>query len=283
MKRWTHYLAAAGTSIVAVTFPAMALADTPGLSINTGSGWTQTSTSPLFNISQILPGWTDSRTFLLRNDSSTSGPLYVNAADIVEDENGCVPSEALVDTTCAPADGELGHALRFSIYVDPENDGTFESTPRWMGSVYDILSPTLLVSDLPAGKTWGIRIDGSLPLSTSNVTQSDEMGFDFALTTTGIGTPGTPGTPGTTGQTSGSVPTTGPGSVSAPQGPGSVVVEGIKHTRHQDHSVLRDIAELPFTGDDTQRMAASAFWLLIAGMTLTVVAKTRRRRATSEH
>jgi len=254
-----------------------AFADTPNLSINTGSGWTQTSATPLFNDSQIVPGWTGSQSFLVRNDSSTSGPLYINAEHIVEDENGCTPPEALVDNTCGPNDGELGHALQFSFYVDPENDGSFEATPRWTGTVYDILSPTLLASTMPASSTWGVRVDGTLPLSTGNQTQSDQMGFDFALTLTGIRAPSTPGA------STGPRVSTGPGTPATPQGPGSVEVRGIKVTRHVQTGVLHDItSQLPFTGTPAERLVEAALWLLIAGAAFTLLARARPRRTAVE-
>src|SRR4051794_2972490 len=134
--------AAAGLVVLPAT---NASAATEFISINTGSGWTHDSVTPLFTVDKLAPG--DSRTASLqvRNDSSDSAALSLSSADLVEFENGCMHSEAVIDTTCGATQGELGHQLVFGVYLDPENDGSYEATPAWTGTLYDLASPATLL------------------------------------------------------------------------------------------------------------------------------------------
>jgi hypothetical protein len=242
---------------VAVALPgAIANADTSDISINTGSGWVHDSTTPLFDVSRLAPGLGQTATLLVRNDTTSAGALALSATDITEYENGCMHSEAVVDTTCGPLEGELGHELLFSVYLDPENDGTFEPTPRWSGTLYDLATPPSLVTGLPGGRVAGLRVDMTLPSSSGNETQTDNVDFAFRLTLAGAGLPASTGTSA-----------------------GSVDVKGIKVTRDPQTGVLHDItSQLPFTGTPADRLVAAALWMLVAGAALTLLGATRRRR-----
>jgi hypothetical protein len=290
----THQLASTGLRLVAITllgsviglaFPSPAHADTTTISINTGSGWVHDSSTPLFDVTRLAPGFTQTQTLMVRNDAADLGDLALSASDIVENENGCMHSEALVDSTCGATQGELGHELVFNVFLDPENDGSYQATPAWTGTLYDLAAPVSLLTGLPGGGIAGLRVVMTLPASSGNETQTDDVDFSFRLSLTGAGVPGSPeGPPGSSsgpGDTSGSGPSTGPGTVTTPQGPGSVEVKGVKHVRHQHHSVLADIAsQLPFTGSPIERMVAGGMWLLIAGAALSMLATIRRRRRT---
>jgi hypothetical protein len=266
-------LAGLAAAFVAVVPATAAQAVTQDLSINLGSGWVHDSSTPLFAVAGFAPGFSQTRTLLVRNDTTDLGELALSADDIVEFENGCVHSEAFVDATCGATDGELGKELLFSVYVDPENDGTFQPAPTWAGTLYDLASPASLLASIPGGGIVGLKVDMTLPSSSGNETQTDDVDFSFRLTLTGAGSPGSPGT------TSGSGPSAGSGSDSTPQGPGSVEVKGVKVTRHQHSNVLHDITgQLPFTGTPTERLVAGALWLLVAGTALSLLAATRRRR-----
>jgi hypothetical protein len=271
--------------VLAIATPRVADAGADYVDINTGSGWTHNSGRPLFAASNFAPGFSQTQTLLVRNDTTDLGNLTLSVDGIVENENGCMHSEAVVDTTCGATEGELGHELQFSVFADPENDGTFEARPRWTGTLYDLATPTSLLTGLPGGGIAGLKIVMTLPFASGNETQTDDVDFSFRLTLAGagdLGTPGqqgTPGAPGNPGQTSGPGPSAGSGPVTTPQGPGSVEVKGIKVTRHQHSNVLHDItSKLPFTGSETERMVAGALWLLAAGTALSLLAATRRRR-----
>ena len=268
--RLAHSLAALAVAASGVASTA-AFADGPALLINTGSGWVQTSAAPLFSVGQIVPGWAQTSTFEIRSTASSAGALYLAANDITEYENGCTPPEALVDTTCGPTQGELGHDLRFSVFLDPQNDGTFQAVPAWNGSLYDITTPILLSGDMPAGGTWGVRVDASLPITTGNETQSDRVDFDFALTLSGEGAGSS------NGGSAGSSPSTGP-ETQAPTGPGSVEVKGIKVTKPQHGLLPAMTGELPFTGASADGLLTTALWLAAAGSVICVVTRARRRR-----
>jgi hypothetical protein len=274
MSRWSRAAAvftAAGLS--AVILPMDAHADTSSISVNTGSGWVHDSTTPLFDISKIAPGSSRSATLQVRNDSSDPAQLSLSATGIVEDENGCMHSEAFVDSTCGAFEGELGHELVFSVYLDPENDGTYQVTPAWTGTLYDLASPTALLAALPGGSVAGMRVDMTLPSSSGNETQTDQVGFALRLTLAGAGSPNAPGSTSGLGSSAGSEPAT------TPNGPDSVEVKGISVTRQLHHGVLHDITnQLPFTGTPAERLVAGALWLIIAGTALSLLATTRRRR-----
>lgn len=278
MKRSYRLAGVAAICAATAILPAgTAAASTQDISVNTGSGWVHDSATPLFDVSRMAPGFDQSATMLVRNDATDAGDLSLSSTDIVEYENGCMHSEAVVDTTCGALQGELGHELVFSVYADPDNDGTFETTPRWTGTLYDLAKPVDLLNDLAGGGIAGLRVEMTLPHSSGNETQTDQVGFSLRLTLTGAG--GEDSSPGS----SGSGPSTGPGSISTPQGPGSVEVKGIKVVRHPHTGLLHDItSELPFTGTDSERLVAGALWLLIAGTSLALLAKTRRRRAIVE-
>ena len=277
--------AMAAVALAMAAPPVSAYADANDLSVNRGAGWTRDSTTPLFDaIRPIAPGYSESKTLLVRNDAADPGDLSLFASDIVEYENGCMHSEAVVDSTCGPTQGELGKELIFSVFLDPENDGSYQTTSTWTGTLYGLTRPISLLANLPGGGIAGLKIVMSLPFSSGNETQTDNVDFSFRLTLAGagdLGTPGqqgTPGGPGDTGQTSGSGPSAGSGPEITPQGPGSVEVKGIKVTKHGG-GVLHDItSQLPFTGSATERLVAGALWLLVAGTALSLLAATRRRR-----
>jgi hypothetical protein len=265
-------------SAAAVVPATAARAATQDISINLGSGWVHDSSTPLFDVSGLAPGFTRTASLQVRNDATDPGNLSLTADDIVEFENGCMHSEAVIDSTCGATQGELGKELIFSVFLDPENDSSYQTAPVWTGTLYDLTSPASLISNLPGGGIVGMKIDMALPFSSGNETQTDDVDFSFRLTLTGAGLPDSPG-----GSTSGSGPSAGPGPKSTPQGPGSVEVKGVKVTRHPHSDVLHEItSQLPFTGSPTERLVAGALWMLIAGTALSLLAATRRRRSVED-
>ena len=278
MRRSRYILGMAAVAALLATAPATsANASARYISINTGSGWVHDSVTPLFSVDKLAPGYGRTSSLRVRNDASDPGDLVLSANDIVEYENGCMHSEAFVDATCGATEGELGKELIFGVYLDPQNDGSFEASPTWTGTLYDLTTATTLLNSIPGGDIVGLKVDMTLPSSSGNETQTDDVDFSFRLTLTGAGSPGSPGT------TSGSGPSAGSGSDSTPQGPGSVEVKGVKVTRHQHSNLLHDITgQLPFTGTPTERLVAGALWLLVAGTALSLLAATRRRRTTED-
>jgi len=262
-------------AIAALATPAAAHADSWTISVNTGTGWVHDSATPLFNIDRLAPGYGQTATLMVRNDSPDAAALSLSATDLVEFENGCMHSEAVIDTTCGATQGEIGKELVFSVFADPENDGTYEATPRWTGTLYGLATPATLASSLPGSGVIGLRMDMALPSSSGNETQTDSVDFAFRFALAGAGVAALPGISGGSGS-----PSTGPGTgISTPQGPGSVEVKGIKATRHPHSGVLHDItSQLPFTGTPAERLVAGGLWLLIAGTALSMLGRMHRRR-----
>jgi len=238
--------AAFAVMLPATTASAAQMADSDGrLSVNTGSGWTHDPTTPLFDLTRIAPGWNGTTTIAVRNDSDQGAAIGLSATNVVENENGCNHPESYVDTTCTGADaGELGKEIILSVYADPDNDGTYGSTPTWSGSIEDLKQAATLSSQLPAGGISGYKIDATLPYSSGNETQTDQVSFDLKVTLDGA----------------------------------SVAVQGTKVVRHPGAGPLhRVLDKLPLTGTPAERLVAAALSLLLAGTAL-FLAGTRRRR-----
>lgn len=239
--------AVALSAVTVVALPVSAHADAGGISVNTGHGWGHDSTAPLLDASRIAPGWSASYPLQVRNDTDGPATFTIGAADLIDLENGCTHAEAAVDSTCGANQGELGHALVFSVFVDPHDDGQFESQPAWTGTLYDIITPAAIAANVPADAVWGVRIDAQLPFASGNETQSDQVGFSLRL---GL---------------------QGEGSADA------VEVLGTKVTRQPGQPVLGSMANgLPFTGSFLQQMTAAALWLILAGCFALLVTRSRR-------
>lgn len=190
MTRLRPALVLAGaTAAVIVALPSAAHAASDPISINLGSGWVHDSSAPLFNDTRIAPGWTGTKTLEVRNNTNASMTLGISSADIVDSENGCMHSEALVDTTCGngPDQGELGHEMVFSVYLDPTDTGTYTGPPAWTGTLYDIQAAAVLSSSVPANGVWGVRVTAELPYSSGNETQTDSVGYSLRLDGDGTG------------------------------------------------------------------------------------------------
>jgi len=232
----------------AVSAAAMPSAATDGqVSINTGAGWTHDPATPLFDITRIVPGWTGSASLGVRNDSDGTAALSIKTTNVVEDENGCNDPESYVDTTCSGDNtGELGKEIVLSVYADPENDGSYQSSPTWRGTIEDLTHATTLDAQLAAGGTRSFKITAELPRSSGNETQSDQVSFDLQVRLDGIDA-------------------------------ASVAVEGTKTIRTDGPGPLRHIIDaLPLTGTPSERMVAAALCLLLMGTALTLGVRHRR-------
>ena len=236
--------ALAGPAAIAVATPSSA--SDGQISINTGAGWTQNPSAPLFDATGIVPGWTSSAVLGVRSDASSTTALVLSTTDIVDDENGCTRDESQVDTTCTGTDaGELGHSIVLAVYADPAGDGAFASTPTWTGTIDALAQGTTLAPALAPGATNNYKITAELPLSAGNATQSDRIAFDVLVRLNGL--------------------------------PGGVAVEGTKFTRHGSSPLGAIAGHLPFTGPLAMRFAAAGLSLLLLGCALVLLAAQRRR------
>jgi hypothetical protein len=233
-----------GAGVVAIA-PTAAYADDGHISVNVGNGWEHDASAPLFDITNIFPGWTDSRTLHVRNDSDQTASLSLAATDVVEDENGCNHPESFADSTCGADEGELGSQLLLTAYVDPDNDGSFEATPTWTGTVQQLETATDLLGAVPSGGVVGLRLDAELPYASGNETQTDQVEFGLRLTLDGA----------------------------------STEVEGTKVVRHQNGGpATRVLGGLPFTGSPVERLVQAGLWAALAGGFLVLAGRSRRRR-----
>lgn len=250
---------------VVVMVPAGAHAASNPISINLGNGWVHDSSAPLFTDTHIAPGWSAAKALEVRNNTDASMTLGISAADIVDDENGCMHSEAVVDHTCGtgPDQGELGHEMIFSVYLDPSDTGTYSSAPAWTGTLYDIQSAAVLSSSVPSHGVWGLRITVELPKTSGNETQTDSVGYSLRLD--GDGTGSTDLTTSVLGETftksGGGDPNT-----------------GIHVSSVLGETVTR-AGGLPFTGSDVGTILPIGAGLLVAGDLLLLIGSLRRRRA----
>jgi hypothetical protein len=216
------------------------------ISVNTGSGWSHDPTTPLFDVTRIAPGWTQTVTLAVRNDGGAGASLTIRTADVVDDENGCNHPESFVDTSCNGDDaGELGGEITLAVYTDADDDGSYDATPAWTGSIRALEQPGTL-GELAAGAARSYKIQAALPSSSGNETQTDRVGFDMIVALDGA----------------------------------DVLVEGTKTTRSSGGIVHRVIDALPLTGTPAERIVAAGLWLLVIGAALTLAA-TRRGKPQS--
>jgi hypothetical protein len=221
-------------------------ADDGQISINQGSGWTHDGTQPLFDVSHVAPGWSSSAEIQVRDDSSGAASMAITSTDIADLENGCNRPESLVDKTCGADEGELGHEIRLSIYVDPDNDGTYEAQPKWTGTVYDLLRPAVLDDEVIAHDVVAIRVIATLPITSGNEIQTDQVRFGLRLDLAGD----------------------------------TARVLGTRVSRHQHpNGVVRAVVgALPLTGSSVARLFAGSVWMIAGGSLLLLLARTCRRR-----
>jgi hypothetical protein len=241
----TARITAALAAAAAFSVPVAAHAADNRISVNTGSGWTHDAGEPLLDVTHIFPGWSQSRELQVRNDGTSAATLSMIVTNIDDAENGCNHPESFVDTTCGSDGGEPSGQLQLTVYVDPEDDGTFETEPVWSGTPADLSTAALLADEMDTDEALGLRVDASLPYESGNETQTDQVAFDLQLSLEGD----------------------------------TVVVEGARHTREPERGVVGTVVDhLPFTGSPTGRLAAGAGWLVGAGVLLTMLARRRRLR-----
>lgn len=244
-RQLAAFLIASATVVLPITaFGQSAWAGDGGsISVNDGHGWQQDTTAPLFSLGQIIPGWQQVRTFEVRNDGTSPTEVALESTDVTERENGCIHGEAQVDQTCGSGQGELGHALQFSVSVGSA------TTPSWTGTLYDLETPVVLSPALPTSGTETVHISADLPFTTGDEVETDTVGFDFRI--------------------------------DAEQDPTQVLGETVH--RGNSGTVVMSGAEpqspgqLAMTGIDLLAEIAAGLCLLSAGFALVVFGRSRRR------
>lgn len=245
MRLIAKSLAVATTLAVVGTGPAMAATGGGAgqVQINTGSGWSTDITSPLFQLGGAVPGWQQSRSFEVRNDTAAPTEIGLQSDNVVERENGCMHGEAAVDSTCGADQGELGHTLRFSVYLGSA------TAPAWSGSLYDLVTPIVLIQSLPPDSAETVRMTATVPWSTGDEIETDSVAFDLGIIS----------------------------QQSGPQVLGESVHRGGAGTATVSGAGFPSTSHLALTGLDLLLDVVAAFACIGAGGVLLVLARSRRR------
>jgi LPXTG-motif cell wall-anchored protein len=155
------------------------LVDLPGDDI----GFTASPRGALLDFDRLSPGGSTQGTFAVRNDAPNSGKLSIALRDVHDDDNGCRPSEALVDHGCGDGQGELGSQTVLTVAASDNVGGPFRAV--WTGSPRSLAQTRATVRTLPASATTWLRLTIALPASSGDETQTDELHFGVVLTLTG--------------------------------------------------------------------------------------------------
>jgi hypothetical protein len=151
------------------------LLDVPGDS----QGFVHDTSTPMLNFLKLAPGYSTIGDVQVKNDSTHTAQLALQATDVAEDENGCNgPETRSGDTSCDTAGGELGAWLR--VTVSRETDGSQQTL--WSGGLSDLASGVVLADEMPAGAVWPIQMKVELPYAAGNDTQTDRVGFGLKWT-----------------------------------------------------------------------------------------------------
>lgn len=145
----------------------------------TEPGWlTAPGGFPLFDLTGIAPGDGGSATLTVTNPQPFPVKFSMAVTALHDDDNGCnEPELAIGDTTCGSGGGELQFDLRLTLAT---TGGT--GTPIASGTVAEwATQPAVDSVSLGAREARTYRIGYELPISSSNLTQSDRVAFKFEL------------------------------------------------------------------------------------------------------
>ena len=123
----------------------------------------------------------------LKNDGSIDGSLDITFSNIVDADNGINEPEAADPEEDGTEDGELAEVLALVIYIDENNDDTYDALTDTL--IYDgFVKPSLegeqlsnyaMAADYGSGGDKAFRIEWSVDSSVGNKIQGDSAGFDI--------------------------------------------------------------------------------------------------------
>jgi hypothetical protein len=157
-----------------------------GLVLDTGSGFRNGPHPPLFDVEDMAPGQVETRVVRAKNFSLLSGKLSLRVLKLKGSDFSCTEPEAAVDPTCGTGAGELEADLNLKVFRDKGDDGVFEATPVFDGRLSQLTGGKAIAEPLPAGKVYRYRFVAELPLGSTNVTQTDRVGFDLEFHLKGL-------------------------------------------------------------------------------------------------
>ena len=159
----------------------MGSAAAPTLAAQTeDDGWITTSSDPLVNLDHLIPGSVRTSTFEVHNPRNQPVRFTFRTIDVVDDDGGCNhPEELAGDESCGAGGGELQHDLVVRL-LTVDADGTDRLLDE--GTLHD-LEDRWLEDDveLEAGAARTYVLEHELPRSTTNLTQTDQVGFDLEM------------------------------------------------------------------------------------------------------
>lgn len=134
--------------------------------------------TPLFDPAGIAPGDSGSATFAVTNPQAFPVELSVAITGLANDDNGCnEPEQEIGDTTCGAGGGELQSDLRLVLTATDTTDRLIAggALDTWPGR------PAVDTRALGGHEYRTYRVDYSLPIGTSNMTQSDLVYFQLEI------------------------------------------------------------------------------------------------------
>jgi hypothetical protein len=127
-----------------------------------------------FDVLALARGQSESLVLRVRLPVHVGGELRLRFVDTHDDDNGCTPTEAIVDRSCGLGGGELGRTLTFTASSAAERDGAY--AVRWTGTAAG-LERGADIGALPQNAAQWLRLTAALPTSAGNDVESDSLAF----------------------------------------------------------------------------------------------------------
>ena len=148
-----------------------------------GEGFTPDPSIPLVDHLRLAPGLSTSGDVVVRNDSANAAEMTLQAVNVREDENECLPQETREgDDTCSEDGGELGRWLEVSLASGADGP---TADRLWTGTIAALEDGVVLSDHLSAGDELQLRMTLRLPYAAGNDTMTDRIRYDLRWTATG--------------------------------------------------------------------------------------------------
>jgi hypothetical protein len=137
--------------------------------------WLTTTSAPLFDLDGLIPGDAGDAALVVTNRRGDPGRFTMRIVDLTIDDNGCTrPEMAAGDDSCGLGQGELQEDLRVALVdvsVEPHRVVA-------EGSAAELAARGVADERMLAhGEQRPYELRYELPLASSNLTQTDRIGF----------------------------------------------------------------------------------------------------------
>lgn len=163
------------------------------LSVN-GAAFSAHPDGPFVDTNHLAPGRGFHGLLGLRSRFAVPTRLSLQLSDVRDDDNGCPPSEARIDSTCGRGQGELARNLRVTISAAATAAGHYFRV--WSGRASALERSTTLHLRMPAKTDRWLRISGEVPRDVGNIIESDTLHFGLRVVLAGGGVHGGSGVNG---------------------------------------------------------------------------------------